>query len=93
MDFERHNHRQIEMLNQRGGRTLSIVDLIQAGTISVPHSSSLLWRQAGPFTALVRRRRSSARRSRRVAGRTQTVFPCQRPVHGPSIRALAASLG
>jgi len=36
MDFERHNHRQIEMLNQRGGRTLSVVDLIQAGTISAP---------------------------------------------------------
>ncbi len=35
MDIERHNHRQIEQLNQRGGRTLSIVDLIQAGTISV----------------------------------------------------------
>lgn len=36
MDRERHNHRQIELLNQRGGRTLSIVDLIRAGTISVP---------------------------------------------------------
>jgi hypothetical protein len=35
MDIEEHNHRQIEMLNQRGGRTLSIVDLVQAGTISV----------------------------------------------------------
>jgi len=35
VDIERHNHEQIEMLNQRGGRTLSIVDLIQAGTISV----------------------------------------------------------
>ena len=35
MDVERHNHRQIEQLNQRGGRMLSIVDLIQAGTISV----------------------------------------------------------
>ncbi len=35
MDIERHNHRQIEQLNQRGGRTLSIVDLIQAGTINV----------------------------------------------------------
>jgi len=34
-DIERHNHQQIEQLNQRGGRTLSIVDLIQAGTISV----------------------------------------------------------
>jgi type IV secretory pathway ATPase VirB11/archaellum biosynthesis ATPase len=35
MDIERHNHQQIERLNQRGGRTLSIVDLIQAGTLTV----------------------------------------------------------
>ncbi len=35
MDTETHNYRQIEMLNQRGGRTLSIVDLITARTISV----------------------------------------------------------
>jgi hypothetical protein len=35
MDTEAHNFRQIEHLNQRGGRTLSIVDLIQAGTIGV----------------------------------------------------------
>jgi hypothetical protein len=35
MDIERHNHQQIEQLNQRGGRTLSIVDLIQAGTLNV----------------------------------------------------------
>jgi energy-coupling factor transporter ATP-binding protein EcfA2 len=35
MDIEQHNHRQIGQLNQRGGRMLSIVDLIQAGTISI----------------------------------------------------------
>jgi len=35
VEVEARNHRQIEMLNQRGGRTLSIVDLIRAGTISV----------------------------------------------------------
>lgn len=35
MNVEEHNYRQIEMLNQRGGRTLSIVDLLQAGTISL----------------------------------------------------------
>lgn len=34
-DVESQNHRQIEQLNQRGGRMLSIVDLIQAGTISL----------------------------------------------------------
>jgi hypothetical protein len=35
MDLERHNDRQIEGLNQRGGRTLSIVDLLRAGTLDV----------------------------------------------------------
>ena len=34
MDIERHNNLQIEQLNQRGGRTLSIVDLIRAGTVN-----------------------------------------------------------
>lgn len=36
MDIEHHNHRQIERLNQHGGRTLTIVDLIRAGTLSAP---------------------------------------------------------
>ena len=35
LDTERDNDEQIERLNQRGGRTLSIVDLIGAGTLSV----------------------------------------------------------
>lgn len=35
MNLEPHNLRQIEQLNQRGGRTLSIVDLIEAGTLNV----------------------------------------------------------
>jgi len=39
MTIEPHNHREIEALNQRGGRTLSIVDLIRAGTISVEMSA------------------------------------------------------
>lgn len=33
-DFERHNLSEIEGLNQRGGRMLSVVDLIEAGTMS-----------------------------------------------------------
>ncbi|MFW6171548.1 MAG: hypothetical protein ACODAD_13745 [Planctomycetota bacterium] len=35
MDCEIQNSREIEQLNQRGGRTLSIVDLIEADTIDV----------------------------------------------------------
>ena len=39
MNIETHNHREIEGLNQRGGRTLSMVDLIRAGTISIEMSA------------------------------------------------------
>ena len=35
VELEEHNAREIEGLNQRGGRTLSIVDLIQANTVNV----------------------------------------------------------
>jgi len=34
-DLEQQNLHEIESLNQRGGRTLSVVDLIEAGTLSV----------------------------------------------------------
>jgi len=42
MDIERHNHQQIERLNQRGGRTLSIVDLIRAGTLTIDMAASAM---------------------------------------------------
>ncbi|MHC4405057.1 MAG: hypothetical protein ACYTG0_35870 [Planctomycetota bacterium] len=42
MDIETHNRRQIDALNQRGGRTLSIVDLIRAGTVSIPMAAYAL---------------------------------------------------
>ncbi len=42
MDVERHNLTQIAGLNQRGGRTLSIVDLIEDGTIT-PDMAALCW--------------------------------------------------
>jgi hypothetical protein len=41
-DVERRNLRQIEGLNQRGGRTLSVVDLVEAGTVSVDLAAYLL---------------------------------------------------
>jgi len=42
MDVDRHNLAEIERLNQRGGRTLSIIDLIDAGTIST-EMAALCW--------------------------------------------------
>ncbi len=35
VDIEAQNLEEIELLNQRGGRTLSVIDLINAGTLSV----------------------------------------------------------
>ena len=40
---EAHNLQQIELLNQRGGRTLSVVDLIEAGTLNVEMAGFLLY--------------------------------------------------
>jgi len=39
--FETHNRRSIERLNQRGGRMLSLVDLIKAGTVSLELAEEL----------------------------------------------------
>ncbi len=39
IDLDAHNLRQIEQLNQRGGRTLSIVDLIEAGNVMIRQTS------------------------------------------------------
>jgi len=44
--LERHNREQIEMLNQRGGRTLSIVDLMVAETITPEAAGYVLWHVA-----------------------------------------------
>jgi len=40
-DIEAHNYQEIERLNQRGGRTLSTVDLIEDGTLSVEMAAYL----------------------------------------------------
>ena len=42
MDSLSHNLREINSLNQRGGRMLSIVDLIEDGTLDVPSAGYLL---------------------------------------------------
>ncbi|MGQ9562445.1 MAG: hypothetical protein ACUVQH_02425 [Thermogutta sp.] len=39
---EQHNIRQLEDLNQRGGRMLTVVDLIEAGTLSVEMAAAVM---------------------------------------------------
>lgn len=63
MDLERHDLRQIEQLNQRGGRTLSIMDLIQAGTISVHMAAYAMRELAGGASLLTGARPGGAGKS------------------------------
>ncbi len=42
LEAEKHNLAQIERLNQRGGRTLSVLDLIEDGTLT-PEMAAFCW--------------------------------------------------
>jgi len=50
-DFELHNHDAINNLNQRGGRMLSLVDLLAAGTLSLDMAAEMAYvaAQGGSF--------------------------------------------
>ena len=45
-DFERHNQRAIDSLNQRGGRMLSLVDLVAANTVDLDLAAALAFTAA-----------------------------------------------
>jgi len=47
LEVLRANLREINSLNQRGGRMLSVVDLIEAGTLDIPTAAYLLTAVAG----------------------------------------------
>jgi len=63
MDLEARNLREIEQLNQRGGRTLSIVDLIQAGTLSVEMAAYAMRAMANGVSLLTGARPGGAGKS------------------------------
>lgn len=46
-DLEQHNQREIDGLNQRGGRMLSLVDLLDAGTLSLDMAAEMACVAAG----------------------------------------------
>ncbi len=46
-DFERRNLREIDRLNQRGGRMLSLVDLLDAGTVNLDMAAEMAHVAAG----------------------------------------------
>ncbi len=45
-DFDAANQRAIDRLNQRGGRMLSLVDLLDAGTLTLEQAALLAWAAA-----------------------------------------------
>lgn len=45
-DFERHNQQAIDRLNQRGGRMLSLVDLLDAGTLDLDMAAVMAYTAA-----------------------------------------------
>ena len=90
--FEQSNLRQIEMLNQRGGRTLSIVDLMQAETITPEAAGYVLWRVAHGASFLTGAGPGGAGKSTLLADLLGMLPPGERIVTTPDAAAVAEAL-
>lgn len=75
MDLERHNYVQIERLNQRGGRTLSIVDLVRAGTLNVEMAAAAMRAMAQGASLLTGARPGGAGKTTLMAALLQLMPP------------------
>jgi hypothetical protein len=90
--LEESNLRQIEMLNQRGGRTLSIVDLMEAGTITAEAAGYLLWRVAHGASFLTGAVPGGAGKSTLLADLLGMLPPGERIVTTPDTSAVRDAL-
>jgi len=91
-DVERSNLREIEGLNQRGGRTLSIVDVMRAGTITPKAAGFLLWRVAHGASLLTGAVPGGAGKSTLLADLLAMLPPGERIVTTPDDRAVSQAL-
>ena len=94
-DFDRVdelNLVEIERLNQRGGRTLSFVDLIEAGTVSSALAGELAACVEGGASILTAARRGGAGKSTLLADLLACLPPGERIVTTPDIEAVEAAL-
>ncbi len=89
MDIELHNHREVERLNQRGGRTLTVVDLIRAGTLSVPMAACAMRAMAGGASLLTGARPGGAGKTTLLASILHLLPPGVRIVTVDKPRRLA----
>jgi len=90
--IEKSNLKQIEMLNQRGGRTLSIVDLMRAGTITAEAAGYVLWRVAHGASFLTGAVPGGAGKSTLLADLLGMLRPGERIVTTPDAGAVGDAL-
>jgi hypothetical protein len=91
-ETERSNLRQIEALNQRGGRTLSIVDVMRAGTITPEAAGFLLWQIAHGASFLTGAVPGGAGKSTLLADMLAMLPPGERIVTTPDENAVTQAL-
>ncbi len=89
--IERSNLRQIEALNQRGGRTLSIADLMEVGTITPEAAGYALWRIAHGASFLTGAVPGGAGKSTVLADLLAMLPPGEQIVTTPDDRAVEAA--
>lgn len=91
-EIEQTNLCQIEALNQRGGRTLSIVDVMRAGTITPDAAGYLLWRVAHGASFLTGAVPGGAGKSTLLADLLAMLPPGEKIVTTPDTPAVETAL-
>jgi len=89
--IEEQNLIEIERLNQRGGRTLSFVDLIEAGTVSSALAGELAACVEAGSSILTAARRGGAGKSTLLANLLACLPPGERIVTTPDIEEVEAA--
>ncbi len=92
-DTEAHNLTEIEGLNQRGGRTLSVVDLIEDGTLTVELAARLLVCVADGASFLTAANPGGAGKSTLLANLLAFLPPGERIVSTGSRQVVSDALG
>jgi hypothetical protein len=88
-DFETSNAREIDSLNQRGGRTLSLVDLIEAGTIPPDLAAAAAFAVSRGASLLTAALRGGAGKTTLMAALLMFLPPGERVVTTADARTIA----
>jgi len=90
--IEEQNLVEIERLNQRGGRTLSFIDLMEAGTVSSALAGELAACVEAGSSILTAARRGGAGKSTLLANLLACLPPGERIVTTPDIEVVEAAM-